>query len=138
MRGLRAGGGEMRFSLWLARNHARGRRWGAALGAPLDVARRGVLDFASSAASSAFVRDARSEVDAAGVTLVGGLALRDGTDVPGARLERRFELDGRGLVVRERLLAPGDASDVRFTWPAAAIERREQHGASHEIAYRLA
>lgn len=137
-RGWRAGAAELRFALWLTRNHARGGRWLSALAAPFDVARRGVLEFASSEVSSAFALRTQTRIDGEGVSLISGLAHRGGEAVSGARLERRFEVDGSGLVVRERLLDAGDARATKFRFPARSTERQEARGASHEISYRLA
>ncbi len=137
-RGWRHGAAELRFSLWLARNHARGRRWGSALAAPFDVAWRGVAAFGSSEVSSSFALAAPLRIDGEGVSLTSTLAHRGGDVVAGARLERRFEVDGRGLVVRERLADAGGARGVRFRFPERALERRGEAAASREVAYRLA
>ncbi len=137
-RGWRHGAAELRFALWLSRNHARGRRWGSAFAAPFDVAWRGVASFGSSEVSSSFVLSAPLRIDGEGVSLSGGLAHRGGQAVVGARLERRFEVDGRGLVVRERLADAAGARGVRFRFPAAATERSGEREVSHEIGYRLA
>lgn len=137
-RGWRACGAELRFALWLSRNHARGDRWLSALGAPFEVARRGVLGFASSEVSSCFALQTQTRIDGEGVSLVSALAHRGGEAVRGSRLERRFELDGKGLVVRERLLDAGGARGLAFRFPARSSERRELRGASHEVGYRLA
>jgi len=137
-RGWRAGRDELRFSLWLARNHARGERWAMAFGAPIDVLQRGVLDFASSEVSSSFDCRPQLAFDGEGVTLRSGLAHRGGERVADSAIERRFEIDGRGLWVCDRLLRPGAARGVRFHLPKAASDATEARGASHEVRYRLA
>jgi hypothetical protein len=137
-RGWAACAQELRFSLWLSRNHARGGRWTSAFGAPFDVARRGGLQFASTEVSSSFALHAQTRIDGEGVSLSTELAHRGGQVVAGSRLERRFEVDGAGLVVEDRLLEPGGARGIAFRFPAAATERREEHGASHAASYRLA
>lgn len=137
-RGWAHNSAELRFSLWLTRNHARGGRWLSALAAPFDVARRGVLAFASSEVSSSFALRTHAHLDGEGVTLESALAHRGGEVAPGSRLVRRFELDGRGLLVHERLEASGGARGVAFHFPRQARERQETPGASHEVRYRLA
>ncbi|MCC7013658.1 MAG: hypothetical protein IT454_13945 [Planctomycetes bacterium] len=133
-RGLEHGAQAMRFSLWLMRNHARGRRFSAALGAPFDVLRRGVLEFASSAVSSSFDASPLVEVDATGVSLRSRLCWRGGLAVPHSALERRFELDGRGLLVHENVIAPGAVRALHYGWPERASERVNGDG----LTYRLA
>ncbi len=137
-RGWSACAGELRFSVWLARNHARGGRWRSALGAPFDVARRGGVEFASSEVSSAFALHSTTRIDGEGVSLTSELAHRGGQPVPGSRLERRFEVDGSGLIVRERLIQSGGARGIAFRFPAGAADRHEEPGASHAVSYRLA
>ncbi len=65
------------------------------------MVRRGVLAFAHPRVSSAFALDPELRLEGAGARLVSGLAHRDGSPVPGTRLERRFRVDGGGLVVEE-------------------------------------
>jgi hypothetical protein len=133
-RGWRSGGREVRFSLWLARVHARAGRPLEALLAPPRMVRRGVLAFAHPRVSSAFALDPELRLEGAGARLVSGLAHRDGSPVPGTRLERRFRVDGGGLVVEE--VGP-EAAAVR------GLEYRVPEGASEvlrsgpEIRYRL-
>ncbi len=134
-RGWASGGRELRFSLWLARNHWRGSRFASALLAPFEVLRRGVLAVASSEASSAFHREPRVHVDGCGVTLETGLAWRDGRTVPRLGLRRRFELSGAGLEVEEELSTDEPPRGLGFRWPSAASERREDGPLRR--AYRL-
>lgn len=133
-RGWRAGAKEVRFSAWLARVHWRAGRRGDALLTTPRTLKRGVLAFAHPRVSSAFVLAPELTVEGSGARLASTLAWRDGSAVPGARIERHFAVDGRGLVVHERLL---DASGVRgldYRVPegASEVERSER-----EIRYRL-
>ncbi|QDU67380.1 hypothetical protein Pla86_24610 [Planctomycetes bacterium Pla86] len=118
-RGWRAGGEELRFSLWLARVEARAGRLGSALRTPLAVARRGILAFAHPRVSSAF--DAEPEVDLIdhGLVVRSRLAHRDGEHVVGSALERTFRVDGQGLAVRDALASAGAARRVTFLHPGA-------------------
>jgi hypothetical protein len=134
-RGWAGGGSEMRFALWLARVHWRAGRRGAALAAPLKVARRGVGAFASPRVSSAFALAPAVRVEGDGLELESELAWRGGASVPGSRLARRFQVDGDGLVVEERLLAAGAARGIGYGVPAAA---REVVRAADRVSYRLA
>lgn len=120
LRGWRSGGGELRFSLWLARNHWRAGRRAEALLQPFETFRRGVLAFAAPTVSSAFFREPSVHVHQDGVTLRGGLAWRDGAPVPGSDLLRVFRVDGQGLLVEERLVDGGGARAIRYRVPAAA------------------
>jgi hypothetical protein len=132
-RGLAHGSSELRFSAWLARNHARGGRWSDAFAAPFDVLRRGVLDFASSECSSAFDLAPEVSVQGAGLVLRSRLCWRGGAVVPGSRVERRFEVDGGGLVVHEDVIAAGAARGVDYEMPRAASECERS-----PLTYRLA
>ncbi len=136
-RGWEHGASALRFSLWLARNHARGGRYAAAFGAPFDVWRRGVLGFASSEVSSGFDREAQLVFDASGVTLRSALAWRGGERVPNTTLLRRFAIDGRGLCVNEERLGAEGVRNLVYNWPAAATERVEGAAGSHTLSYRL-
>ena len=84
------------------------------------VARRGVLAFAHPRASSAFDLAPAVEVLGDGVLVKSALAHRDGSRVNGSALERRFTVDGDGLVVEEGLRNAGAARSVRYVVPAAA------------------
>lgn len=134
-RGWRTNAFELRFSLWLLRNHWRGGRYAMAVGAPLDVASRGVLDFASSEVSSAFHRAPEVRVDSGGVTLSTSVAWRTGDAPSGTRLVRRFEVDGAGLAVHERWLESGALRGLAYHWPASATERAGD--GTGERSYRL-
>jgi hypothetical protein len=134
-RGWRANARELRFSLWLARVHARAGRLRAALLATPRVFRRGVLAFAHPRASSAFDLAPRVEVHADGFTLRSRLAHRDGSPVEGTALERRFRIDGDGLSIDEELVAEGRARDVVYRVPAAA---RDVAQSVRRASYRLA
>jgi len=134
-RGLRSGAKEVRFSAWQARVHWRAGRRGAALKTPLATISRGVLAFGHSRVSSAFALAPEVEVQFGAVTLRGPLAWRDGTAVPGTELERRFRVDGEGLVVTERLLERGSARNLEYPLPGTATEV-ERDG--DEVRYRLA
>ena len=133
-RGWRAGAAEVRFSLWHSRVHLRAGRYLAALGAPASTFRRGVLAYAHPEVSSAFALDPQLVPLPDGVQLVSRLALRDGTPVPGSGLERRFRVDGNGLMVTERLTSEGDARDLEFQIPPLAADVAES---KREISYRL-
>lgn len=133
-RGWRAGAKEVRFSAWLARVHWRAGRRLEALRTPPAMLKRGVLAFAHPRVSSAFALAPQLTIEGAEARLVSTLAWRDGSEVPGARLERRFVVDGGGLLVHERLLAaPGVRGlDYRVPEGATLVERSER-----EIRYRL-
>jgi hypothetical protein len=133
-RGWRSGSPELRFSLWLARVHARAGRWREALLAPPRVFRRGVLAFAQPRVSSAFDLAPRVEVVEDGVLLRSALAHRDGARAEGSAIERRFRVDGEGLEVQERLEAAGEARDIAFPFPrAASSTRRDGPRASYRL-----
>jgi len=134
-RGWKSSARELRFSLWLLRNHWRGGRYDMALHAPLDVARRGLLGFASSEVSSAFHRAPEVRVDAGGITLTTSVAWRTGDAPVSPRLQRRFEVDGAGLSVFERWLDPSPVRSLEFHWPRAATERGGE--GKRERSYRL-
>lgn len=136
-RGWRHGRGPLRFSRWLSRNLARGGHWDLALAAPLVALERGVIDFSSSEVSSSFDLAPRIELEGHAVVLRGALAWRGGERVRGTLLERRFEVDGRGLAVRERLVEPAAVRSPRYRWPARATERQgDPRGPA--LSYRLA
>jgi hypothetical protein len=135
-RGFAGNGRELRFSLWLARNHLRGRRVGSAIAAPFDVLLRGPLAFASPGVSSAFALDPVVEAEGTRVRMRSALAWRGGKRVERAALARSFAVGGRGLEVEERALEPGPARGLRYRVPAAALEV-ERRG-EREISYRLA
>jgi hypothetical protein len=132
-RGWRANSEELRFSIWLARVHARAGRMVDALLAAPRVFCRGVLAFGHPRASSAFHLAPSVHVEGDGVTLRSALAHRDGSVIAGSALERRFRLDGRGLDVEEKLVAPGRARRVAYRVPAAAsrIERSDRSVSYH-------
>jgi hypothetical protein len=133
-RGWSHGGRELRFALWLARHQRRTRRPGAPWSEPLRVLRRGVLDFASPRASSAFPTDAGLELRDDGVRIGSRLAWRGGEPVPKTAVERLFTLDGAGLLVRDELRAEG-VRDIGYPLPARALEAVREGGT---VAYRLA
>ena len=133
-RGLDAGGRELRFSLWLARVHHRAGRTGAALRAPLDTFRRGVLAFAHPRVSSAFELAPETRVLGDGLHLTGRLCHRGGRPASGSVVDRVFRVDGGGLVVEERLVAPGRARGIEYAVPAAASDVERADG---RISYRL-
>ncbi|HVS09129.1 MAG TPA: hypothetical protein VMS76_04575 [Planctomycetota bacterium] len=135
-RGRTGLGGELRFSLWLARNHRRAGRHLAAAKAPLDVLRRGFLAFAAPRVSSAFHLAPEVRVLDDGLVLHGGLAWRGGDAVPGARIERRYHLDGAGLSVSERVVDAGAARGLEYRVPTAASEVEREAG-GRAIDYRL-
>ncbi len=134
LRGWRANRSELRFSLWLARNHWRGDRYGSALAAPLDAVGRGLCAFAMPRISSAFELAPRVDVLGDGVRLTSALAWRDGVPVPGSKLERVFQLDGEGLSVAERALELPSGARVEYRVPklASEVARTER-----EVSYRL-
>ena len=134
-RGWRACGRELRFSLWRARVHARGRRWGEVWREPLRTFRDGVLAFGHSRVGSAFTLGVELSPRADGVRLTGPLSRRDGSEVPGSRVVRDFSIDGDGLVVCERLESAGSARGVSYRVPTEAVEVGESEG---EVRYRLA
>jgi len=133
-RGLRSGASELRFSLWLARVEARAGRPLGALATPLRTFRRGVLAFGAPRVSSAFHPSPAVEVLGDGVSLVSGLAHRDGTPLAGARIERTFRIDGDGLEVHERCTAGGGARGLSYSVPRAASAVEQGDG---EVRYRL-
>lgn len=119
-RGWRSGGADLRFSTWIARTRVRAGEGMAALGAPFQALRRSVASFASSAVSTAFVRDARLHGPSGGeVGLDSGLAFRDGSPA-GGRFERRFRRVGEALEVEERVGDPGHARGLWFRPPLGA------------------
>ena len=133
-RGWRANAREQRFSIWLARVHARAGRYGEALLAPVRVFRRGVLAFAHPRVSSAFDLAPEVEVREGEIVLRSSLAHRDGSRAKGSALVRRFAVDGEGLVVDEEIANAGDARGVEFRMPRAAREVVRQ---GNRAAYRL-
>jgi hypothetical protein len=133
-RGWRSNAAELRFSLWLARVHARAGRIGEALLAPARVFRDGVLAFASPRVSSAFDLAPEVEVLADGVLVRSMLAHRDGSRADGSALARRFRIDGEGLEVEDRLEAGGRARSLEFRFPRAA---RGAARAGSAASYRI-
>jgi len=120
LRGWRANQEELRFSLWLARVAWRaGRPW-KALTTPFTIARRGLFDFATRRATSAWDLAPTVEVVADGLTLRGALAHRDGSRCEGAEIERSFTVDGTGLAVDERVRAEGLIRALGYSVPQAA------------------
>ena len=134
-RGWRSGAGELRFAAWLARNHWRAGRIASAAAAPFDVLKRGVLDFASPRASSAFGLEAEVEVRDDGVAVTGGLAWRGGEPVAGWRTMRLFRVGGEGLEVSERTEGPEHGRAPIYRVPAAA--RGVRGAGTREVSYRL-
>ncbi len=133
-RGWRANASELRFSLWLARNHLRGRRLLAAVQAPLCVLRDGVLAFASTRVGSGFHLAPAVVLHPDGVELRSALARRDGTAVPGSRLVRSFHVDGEGLMVEDFLEAGGSGRALAYRVPALAQELVQEE---QRVRYRL-
>jgi hypothetical protein len=134
-RGLRSGGKEVRFSLWLARVHRRAGRTAEALIQPARTFRRGVLAFGHSRVGSPFHLAPEVEILSDGILLRSALAWRDGTPVPGSALERTYRIDGEGLAVHERVLADGGVRGLRYQVPAAAVD---VHSGPQETRFRLA
>jgi hypothetical protein len=133
-RGWHANASELRFSLWLARVHARARRFGSAVLAPAVVLRDGVLAFASPRVSSAFDLAPEVEVHGDGVVVRSALAHRDGSRAAGSALRRSFRVDGDGVEVEDRLESAGRARGVSFRFPSSARDaRREGSTASYRI-----
>ncbi|MCK6446335.1 MAG: hypothetical protein L6Q99_08085 [Planctomycetes bacterium] len=132
--GWRANKDELRFSFWLARNHWRGDRFGAALKEPLRVATRSLAAYAAPRVSSAFhlAPSVRTSGDA--IVLESGVAWRDGTAVPGPRLERTFRLEGDGISVHERRLDDPRSCALEYVVPRAA---RDVFQSAAEVRYRL-
>ena len=134
LRGWRANAREMRFSIWLARVHLRAGRYGEALLAPTRVFRRGVLAFAHPRVSSAFDLAPEIEVRDGEIAVRSSLAHRDGSRARGSALERRFAVDGDGLVVEEEIEDAGVARGVEFHLPRAARDAvREGNRATYRI-----
>jgi hypothetical protein len=133
-RGWRACGGELGFSLWLARAAWRGRRPLDALRAPLRILRDGVLAFGSARVGSAFHLAPSVRVLPDGVILESALARRSGEALPDARTERRFLVEGTGLAVVERLLAAGPARNLDYRVPRRAVQVQRS---PNEVRYRL-
>lgn len=134
-RAWRSGARELRFSLWLARVHLRAGRWSEALRTPPRVLARAVLAFGHPRVSSAFETGPLVELLPDGLVLRSALAHRDGSRIPGTSLERSFRLDGSGLQVEERALAPRALQHLTYLVPSAARELRSGPGS---VAYRLA
>ncbi len=134
-RGLRSGGREVRFGLWLARVERRAGHTGAALRAPLGVFRRGVLAFGHPRVGSAFDLAPEAQVENDGLRLAGRLAWRDGTPVPESKVERGYRVQGDGLEVTDVLASPGRARRVDYVIPAAA---RDVQREGNRVSYRLA
>ena len=133
-RGWRAGAADLRFSSWLTRNRLRAGDGVAALGIPIQTLRRSVASFASSAVSSAFVRDARlTRVSETEVRMDSHLAFRDGSPA-GGRIERTFRQAGAGLEVEERLLDDGGVRGLWFRAPLGATLLLEERD---HIRYRF-
>jgi len=120
--------GELRFGGWLARAHARRGAYLAALGAPFDVVRRGLLEFGGRRVCSAYVLDPTLTLHGDGVTLQSSLAQRDGTRVPGVVLERRYAVEGDGLLVEERL----SGARARHVTPLRATSERSGAGGNRD------
>jgi hypothetical protein len=133
-RGWRANAKELRFSLWLARNHLRGRRFSAAAVAPASVLWNGVLAFASKLVGSAFDRAPDLALLPDGVEVRSALARRDGTPILDSRLVRRFQVDGEGLAIEEHLESPGPARAMRYRPPSLARALVQEE---HHVRYRL-
>lgn len=124
-RGWRAGGGDQRFTLWLARvAWRRGARL-TAVTEPLRHLRRDVLAFAHPRVSSGYARQVENRIEGGVLELTSALAWRDGTPVPGSRLARRYRLQGGALCVEEQLLAAGSATGLVYRIPDAARPRPE-------------
>jgi len=134
-RGWKAGADELRFSFWLSRVHARAGRLGAALLTPPEVLRRGVAGFAAPLGSSAFASQAELELLPDGVIVRAPLGFRGGAAIPGTALERRYQVDGEGLVVNERLVTGGSAQELSYRRPAAA---QDLDDSGTGLSYRLA
>jgi hypothetical protein len=134
LRGCRANAHEQRFSIWLARVHARAGRYAEALLAPARTFRRGVLAFAHPRVSSGFDLAPDVEVRDGEIVLQSSLAHRGGERAAGSALVRRFTVDGEGLVVEEEIESVGAARGVAFRFPRAA---REAVREGIRAAYRL-
>lgn len=138
-RGWRNGSSELRFSLWLARAHWRGRRRVSALATPWDVFARGVLGPAGTLVSSAFERQPELRQSGPdGIEIRGRLCHRDGTPVAGSEFRRLFRATGSGLAVEERLISSGRARGVSYRLPAGveSAELARDPGALQGLAYR--
>jgi len=133
-RGWKSGSNELRFSIWLARVHARAGRVREALFAPIRVLRDGVLGYALPRVSSAFDLAPEVLVLEDGFVLRSALAHRDGSRASGSSLVRRFRLEGDGLAVEERLETAGEAKGVDFRFPGAARDARRQ---GPDASYRI-
>jgi len=133
-RGWRANAGELRFSIWLARVHARAGRLGDAALALPRVFRRGVLGFAAARASSEWDLAPEVSVEEDGVVLRSALAHHDGSRAAGSALVRRFRAGGSGIEVEDRLESAGEARGVELRLPAAARDaRRDGASASYVV-----
>ncbi len=134
-RGLGAGAGDLRFSLWLARAAWRAGTPGQALREPLRSLRTGVLAFASPLARSDFDLQPSCRTLDRGVQIESHLCHADGTAVRGSRLIRRFQLGEQGLEVDDQLKERGAARAVSYAVPSGAREVQREEG---RIRYRLA
>lgn len=133
-RGWRGGGGELRFSLWLARVAARRGEIGGALATPARVARRGVVAFGAPRVSSAFDLAPEVRLEGTAIVIDSRLAHRDGSRVDGSRLTRTYEVDGTGLVATEELVEDGGARAIAYRVPREASEVRDE---GRRIQWRL-
>jgi hypothetical protein len=125
----------LRFSRWLARNHLRCARWGAALAAPCHAARQGALAFGSPRVSSAYATAARiSQSAPLALALETSLGRPGGQGLENSRLERDYAVDEGALCVTERLLETGGAAALDYTLPPGAVDVARS---GNTISYRL-
>lgn len=133
-RGWTSGKEAVRFSVWIAKTHRRAGRLREALREPFATFKRGVLAFGAPRVSSAF--ELRPEVRIAddAVELDSFLAFRDGSRPTGTGIERKFQVDGDGLIVTESLISRGTTQGVDYRLPAAACDVTRT---ADTIRYRL-
>jgi hypothetical protein len=121
-RGWRANHAELRFAFWLSRVAWRGGRPVDALRGPFQIAKRGLLDFATARASTAYDLAPTVEPTSDGLLVRAAFAHRDGTRVEGTAIERRFTIDGSGLSVAETIEESGRCRGIGYRVPKLATD----------------
>ena len=122
------GGGRLKTALqWLRFSRWRWRcEWrSAGAGSALALAARTVaevLAWCRSDAASHFAIHSETELQGSSVMVRSGLACVDGSALPRARTERRYELTDSGLTVSDSLFCDSPLSSVRYRLPAGASD----------------
>ena len=71
--------------------------------------------------SSAFCRATQTRVLGDSVSIESSLAWRDGTPVPGSKLNRTYQMTPAGLRVTDKLQSPGSAKGLSYQIPDSAV-----------------